>query len=108
MTNGTTGQPWTPSEVQISIQAYFRMLAWQIDGKDFSKADVRREVAEQLPARSDGSIEFKWSNIGAVLSERGLPWVEGYKPLANYQRTLATAVDSWLGRHQSMQRRLGL
>ena len=45
-----------------------------------------------MPARSTGSIEFKMSNISAVLDELQQPWVDGYKPYHNYQAALRTAV----------------
>ena len=45
-----------------------------------------------LQGRSDPSIERKHQNISAVLLEMGLPFIDGYKPLRNYQRPLLPAV----------------
>ena len=45
-----------------------------------------------MPARTTGSIEFKLSNISAVLEEVHEPWIDGYKPYHNYQGALRTAV----------------
>ena len=41
-----------------------------------------------MVGRTDPSIEFKHSNISAVLVERGQPYIDGYKPRGNYQRML--------------------
>ncbi len=46
---------------------------------------------EQLNNRSDGSVELKHQNISAVLIEMGIPYIDGYKPRFNYQRSLLPA-----------------
>ena len=50
-----------------------------------------------MPTRSTGSIEFKMSNISAILDELQQPWIDGYKPYRNYQQALRTAVVDRLG-----------
>lgn len=107
MALGKAGQPWTDDEVGIALKAYFRMLGWQLDGREFVKADVREEIADELPARSKKSIELKWCNISAVLDQIDLPWVEGYRPLPNIQRSLVGAVAAWLTEHPSLRTQLG-
>ena len=57
MAEGQAGQPWTSQEVTAALDAYFRMLRWQFEERDFVKADVRAKVSEALPARSKKSIE---------------------------------------------------
>ena len=45
-----------------------------------------------LEGRSDPSIERKHQNISAVLRDMGFPFIDGYKPLGNYQRSLLPEV----------------
>ena len=40
---------------------------------------------------SNGAVERKFQNVSAILDEAGLPWIDGYKPLSNYQDELARA-----------------
>lgn len=68
------------------------MLAWERLGRPYVKADVNRSVQAQLPGRSRGSIEFKFQNISAVLNDSGHVFIDGYKPLANYQDALRERV----------------
>lgn len=106
MSEGETGKPWTDSEIAVAIGAYFRMLAWQLDGREFVKAEVRHDVMELLPARSEKSIDLKWCNISAVLSESELLWLSGYKPMPHVQALLRFAVGAWLDQNPSMGTRL--
>jgi hypothetical protein len=103
MVIGQPGTPWTPSEVETALEAYFAMLQLHLEAREFSKSEFRTDVAAKLPTRTESSVEMKWSNISAVLDERGLTWLEGYKPLANYQASLAEAVDDWLERNPELQ-----
>ena len=108
MVVGAAGQPWTESEIEEVLDAYFEMLVWQLDGTSFVKAEVRSEVESKLPARAKKSIELKWCNVSAVLEEHGLPRVEGYKPLPHYQALLADSVDAWLKHHRATARAISL
>ena len=65
-------------------------------------------LAPQLAGRSEGSIEFKHQNISGVLVERGLPYIEGYKPRSNYQSILATEVESFLDQRPEFLDQLAL
>lgn len=107
MVLGAAGQPWTEAEIETAMEAYFSMLSWQLEGKPFNKSDVRLGVGERLPTRTKGSIEMQWSHISAVLDERSLAWLEGYRPLGNYQATLADAVDGWLRRYPDVADAIG-
>ena len=53
----------------------------------------RNAALQELTGRSRGSIEFKHQNISAVLLRIGMPWIEGYKPMANFQRALVDGVE---------------
>ena len=101
-----SGEPWAPDEVAVVLDAYLEMLGWQLDGREFVKAEIRQQVEPRLPARSKKSIELKWCNISAVLDEMGLSWVHGYRPLPNYQRSLVEAVEGQLRLDPDLRRKL--
>lgn len=86
---------WSYIEIDLIVAEYFSMLADELAGKPFNKAGHNRQL-QQLIARSRGSIEFKHQNISAVLLGLGQPWIEGYKPAANFQNALVDGVLRWL------------
>lgn len=67
------------------------MLRLELTGHKYNKTEHRRALMEQLNSRSDGSVELKHQNISAVLIEMGIPYIDGYKPRFNYQRSLLPA-----------------
>ena len=95
---GETGRPWTDGEVAMTVASYFRMLRMQELGQNFVKAEVIRQLEQQIPARSYSSIEYKFRNISAVLNELGVQAVSGYRPLPNIQRILTEVVSDALAR----------
>ena len=68
------------------------MLASEIAGQPYVKADHRRNLLEHLNDRSHGSVEKKNQNISAVMRGIGQPWIDGYKPLPSFQNSLVDAV----------------
>lgn len=89
---GETGKPWTEAEVAITVATYFRMLRMQELGQHFVKAELIRQLEQQIPARNHRSIAYKFSNISSVLNGLGVQAVSGYKPLPNIQRLLIDVV----------------
>ena len=81
-------QNWSRLEVEAIVGDYLDMLILEIGGKAYNKSAHRQMLKPLLQGRSDPSIERKHQNISAVLLEMGLPFIEGYKPLRNYQRSL--------------------
>jgi len=76
------------------------MLRAELAGEAYSKAEHNRALQPLLDNRSKSSIEFKHQNISAVLVGMGLPYIDGYKPARNYQKTvLPQAIDDFLIRH---------
>ena len=71
------------------------MLEHEQTGRAFNKAGHRR-VLMRITGRSNGSIEFKHRNISAVMNALGLPYIDGYMPLENYQKALFEAVQAHL------------
>lgn len=95
---------WSESEVEAAVADYFDMLRAELVGQKYNKTAHRRSLMGQLNNRSDGSVELKHQNISAVLLEMGIPYIDGYKPRANYQRTLLpAAVSEYLKNHDDIQ-----
>jgi len=95
------GIDWTEKENDLIIVDYFDMLRMELSGEPFVKAHRNSEL-QKLAARSPGSIEYKHQNISAVLSEMGMPWIQGYKPASNFQMVLATEIDRYLQEHKEI------
>lgn len=90
---------WSDRENDLIVADYFMMLADELAGRPYSKAEHRRALLPLLDGRSEGSIEFKHQNISAVLKALGEPWIEGYKPAFNFQMALVDAVARFVARH---------
>ena len=71
------------------------MLKAELEGRDYSKTEHRRKLAEQID-RTRGAIEYKHQNISAVLERIGEVWINGYKPKQHFQPSLADAVGRWV------------
>lgn len=83
---------WSRQEVEATVIDYFEMLAAELSGVPYNKAEHRRRLLEQLKGRSEASIEFKHANISAILIDIGFPYIAGYKPRSNYQNLLSDVV----------------
>lgn len=95
------GPDWSDPENDLVVSAYFEMLGYESRQESYSKTLVRRKVVPMLSGRSEGAYERKMSNISSVMAELGLPWLNGYKPLPNAQKTsLAQAVERYLTRNK--------
>ncbi|WP_347310041.1 DUF3883 domain-containing protein [Defluviimonas sp. SAOS-178_SWC] len=92
MSNGA----WTDIENDLIVADYFAMLADDVSGRSYSKAEHRRALLSLLNNRSEGSVEFKHQNISAVLIGLGEDRIPGYKPAFNFQMALEDAVVRWL------------
>lgn len=99
------GNDWSEAEVESAVADYFSMLRLELSGEKYNKTEHRRALMEQLSNRSNGSVELKHQNISAVLIEMGVPYINGYKPRFNYQRTLLpAAVQSYLSANPDLQK----
>lgn len=90
---------WTAQEIDQIVSDYFTMLSDELAGLSYNKAEHRRALLTRID-RSAGSIEFKHQNISAVMLGLGQPWIEGYKPAANFQAALVDGVLRWLDTHE--------
>lgn len=93
---------WSRAEVEATVADYFAMLEAELRGERYSKTEHRRNLSKLLSKRSDGAIERKHQNISAILIERSLPYMDGYKPLRNYQRLLYDIVVERLEQSPSL------
>ena len=100
------GSDWSRAEVEAVVADYFAMLADEIAGRPVNKTEHRRRLSSMLQGRSDGSIERKHQNISAILIELGLPYIDGYKPLGNYQALLAEVVEDRVKGDTSLNQRI--
>lgn len=71
---------WTRTEVEAIVADYLQMLAFELSGQSFNKAEHRRKLGALLNNRSEGSIEFKHCNVSAAMIDLGFPYLAGYKP----------------------------
>jgi hypothetical protein len=79
----------------LIVADYFDMLNKEMAGERYVKAQ-RNAALRDLTGRSKGSIEFKHQNISAVLRKLGMPWIIGYKPMANFQKALIDGIERYL------------
>jgi len=87
---------WSKKEVEAAVTDYFVMLANELREEPFNKAEHNRALQQKLNNRTRASIERKHQNISAVLIELGYPYIDGYKPLGNYQELLRLVVEDRL------------
>lgn len=73
---GSVTGDWSKSEVDHVVDIYFSMLTLELAGEAYSKTQFRRSLAGAVP-RSEGSLEFKFQNVSAVLDELGAVWISG-------------------------------
>lgn len=92
MPDALAGTDWSDREIDLIVADYFDMLGQELAGQSFVKTQ-RNAALQELTGRSRGSIEFKHQNISAVLFRLGMPWIGGYKPMANFQRALVDGVE---------------
>jgi hypothetical protein len=87
-----SGSEWSRAEVEAIVDDYFDMLLSQLTHQRFNKTTHRSALRAKLNDRSDQSVEYKHSNISAVLLDANFPYITGYKKRSNYQALLADVV----------------
>jgi hypothetical protein len=85
-------EDWSPAEVAATVADYLVMLAHDLRGERYVKREHNRRLQAVLNGRTAAAIEFKHQNISAVMIELGFPYIDGYKPAANYQELLRSEV----------------
>jgi len=100
---------WTRHENELIVADYLEMLLKELSGQRYNKAERARVLIPLLNNRSKGSIEFKRSNISAVLMELGFPSLQGYKPRGNFQRDgLVDVVEAQVSSTSALDRAVEL
>jgi hypothetical protein len=94
------GDDWSREEVEATVADYFAMLRQELAGLPLNKAEHNTNLRSVLNDRSKGSVEFKHANISAVLALYGYPYIDGYKPRANFQALLEQVVLEYLDVHR--------
>lgn len=94
-----TGTHWSREEVEACVADYLKMLTLELNGQRYSKTAHANALMRLLSGRSRQSVEFKHANISAVMVELGYPYVDGYKPRANYQAMLLEVVEEQLAQN---------
>jgi hypothetical protein len=94
------GDDWSREEVEATVGDYFAMLRDDLAGLRVNKAEHNERLRRLLRSRSKGSVEFKHSNISAVLTLHGYPYIDGYKPRFNFQTLLEQVVLEYLDVHR--------
>jgi hypothetical protein len=93
---------WSKIEVDFIVADYFDMLINELNRIPYTKADHRRRLLPLLKNRSEGSVEFKYQNISAVLINHGKLYIIGYLPRYNYQNLLEDVVIQYLADHSEL------
>ena len=88
---------WSEGEIEVIVKDYLAMLRLEQTGKTFVKTHHWRVLME-VTGRTRGAIEYKHSNISAVMEALGLPRIDGYRPRGKIQKTLFEAVEAHLYR----------
>ncbi|HSI00822.1 MAG TPA: DUF3883 domain-containing protein [Reyranella sp.] len=89
------GKDWSGTELDVIVADYFVMLREEQVGRSYNKTAHRKALMTEVH-RSNGSIEFKHRNISAVLTQLGLPRIDGYRPAWNFQTAIADAIGRFL------------
>ena len=89
------GTDWSRQEIDLIVADYFEMLFFELSNQSYVKSQ-RNANLQKMIGRSRGSIEFKHQNISAALLYLGLPWIHGYKPMANLQGALIDGIERYL------------
>ena len=96
---------WTDKENDLIVADYFAMLADDIAGRPYNKAEHNRQLQRRID-RSRTSIEFKHQNISAVLKELGQDWIPGYKPAVQLPAVAGRCGDALVERAPGLARRV--
>lgn len=85
-------EPWADWENVATIRAYVDLLHAELRGERPNKSAIERELVLRLDGRTRGAVSKKFQNISAILNAMHFRWIDGYKPLGNYQWSLAATI----------------
>lgn len=100
----TTANEWTDEELETSIDTYFEMLAKELRGEQYNKAEANRKLrAYLLKNRSKGSVEFRMQNISSVLQGLCHPIIKGYLPRGNVGKDVSERIKKIIFKKKLLQ-----
>jgi len=67
-----SSQAWADAENDLIVGDNFAMLADDVAGRPYNKAEHRRQLLPLLNNCSEGSVQYKHQNISAVLKGLGI------------------------------------
>jgi hypothetical protein len=94
---------WSHAEVAATVADYLSMLDHELRGEAYNKAEHNRRLQQFLNGRTRVAVDRKHQNISAVMIELGLPYIDGFKPLRNYQAILFDEVVAQLTHDRSVE-----
>ncbi len=100
-TKSTRPAAWSGDEDRAIVRDYLEQMAALGRAERVNKTATRRALLPRLNGRSEASIEFKRCNVSAVLVELGRGYWPGYRPAANYQRSLVDVVRAELAAREA-------
>lgn len=92
---------WSREENEVVVAEYLSMLEQELSRQSYVKRAANERV-QALTNRSHASVEFKFANVSAALRDIHAPYIDGYKPYANYQTDLAQVLDEALAARPSL------
>lgn len=95
--NGKHGRDWDDEELDLIVADYFDMLEAAASGRPLVKAHHAQALSRQI-GRTVGSVGQKYGNISTVLTELGMPKVNGFGNRPNYQGAIFLALERYLDR----------
>jgi len=70
---------WSGTELKASLNAYTSILRKELKGQKTNKSEEYKKLSTRFK-RSRKSYEYRMQNVSYVLSNMGLPWIQGLKP----------------------------
>lgn len=100
--DGASQSNWSEEQNAALVRDYFEMLRAELSGERYVKAEHRRALTERI-GRAEKAIEFKYQNVSAVMRDIGCFYIAGYKPMSNFQASLASVVARILDEDASLR-----
>ena len=93
---------WSQLELEAIVQDYLAMLSLELCSQAFNKSAHNAALISKLNGRTKGSVEYKHQNISAAMLDLRLPYIAGYRPMANYQGAIIDVICAQLGRSKNL------
>jgi hypothetical protein len=82
------------------------MLELELREEPFVKAEFKRRlIADHLPKRTEGAVEYRMENITQVLQKLKEPWIRGYKPKDHVGPLVEERIKDIIQKERSLKRK---